>query len=126
MSRLLALDWDRHEARYVVATVRVGGLVVEAAGSVAIATDLEGGSLSERIAPALTAAIAPLKIGRATTLVALERSQIELVNLTLPPASNAELPDLVRNQAMRESGAIGEDACLDFVPLSDDPALPRT
>ena len=42
MSRLLALDWDRHEARYVVARVRVGGLVVEAAGSVAIATDLEG------------------------------------------------------------------------------------
>lgn len=126
MSRLLAVDWDRHEARYVVAQVRAGGLSVEAAGSVAIAAEGEGGSLADRLVPALTAAIAPLKIGRAMTLVALERSQIELVNLTLPPASNAELPDLVRNQAMRESGAIAEDACLDFVPLSDDPALPRT
>ena len=126
MSRLLAVDWDRHEARYVVARVRAGGLSVEAAGSVAISAAGEGENLAARLVPALTAAIAPLKIGRATTLVALERSQIELVNLTLPPASNAELPDLVRNQAMRESGAIADDACLDFVPLSDDPALPRS
>jgi hypothetical protein len=125
MSRLLAVDWDRHEVRYVVARARAGGLTVEAVGSAPIAADGAGGSLESSLVSALTAAIAPLKLGRVPSLVALERSQIELVNLTLPPASNAELPDLVRNQAMRESGAIGEDACLDFVPLNDDPALPR-
>ena len=73
----------------------------------------------------MQAALAPHKVGRALTLLGVERSQIELLSLTLPPSSDAELPELVRHQAMRESTAITDDSSLDFVPLSEDPQGPR-
>ncbi len=65
------------------------------------------------------------KASRATTLLCVGRSQIDVVTPTLPPASDLELPEMVRNQAMRDNNAIGEDALLDFLPLSDDPTQPR-
>src|SRR5882724_3506897 len=105
MARLLAFDWDQQEARYVVASTRGSKLVVEAAASVKL---VDGDGSIQTWRAALQAALEPHRVGRATTLVAVERSQIELVNLTLPPSSDAELPEMVRNQAMREASAISE------------------
>lgn len=124
MARLLALDWDQQEARYVVAHTRGTQLLVEAAASVSLHT-ADGGTSRLHLGPALQAALAPYKVSRAVTCVAVERSQIEFLDLTLPPSSDAELPELVHNLAMRESNAITEDCSLDFVPLNDDPGEPR-
>jgi Tfp pilus assembly PilM family ATPase len=125
MARLLALDWDQHEARYVVANTRGAQLVLEAAASIALATSSDEGASRLQLGHALQAALGRHKVGRALTLLGVERSQIEVLSLTLPPSSDAELPELVRHQAMRESAAITDDSSLDFVPLSDDPQGPR-
>ncbi len=97
---------------------------IEAAGSVPAPSDGEGASARRQLGGALREALAG-KAGRATTLVGVSRSQVELVSLTLPPAADAELPEMVRNQAVRENNAIGDDAIIDFVPLGDKADEPR-
>jgi hypothetical protein len=51
------------------------------------------------------------------TLVAVGRASIELRLLTLPPADDDELPEMVRFQAMRQFSTLGDDWSLDFVPV---------
>jgi len=53
------------------------------------------------------------------------RPNIELRQLTFPPAPDDELPEMVRFQAMREFNALEDDWPLDFVPLDDQPDQPR-
>ncbi len=62
-------------------------------------------------------AIAARGIRRGKTLVAVGRANIELKNLTLPPAPPEELPELVRFQAEREFNTLGENWPLDFIQL---------
>ncbi len=123
MARYLAIDWDQDEARYVVANTQGARVVVEVAGQVALDREAAGERTPE--GGALSDALMPHKITRATALVVVDRSQIEMVSLTLPPASDAELPQMVRNEAMRAANTIAEDTALDFVTLSDDATEPR-
>jgi len=126
MPRLLAVDWDRHEARYVLAVAGAEGLVVRRAASVPLVDVAEGGNAPHPdIGGSLRAALAEESVGRVTTLVGVERSAIELLHFTLPPASDAELPEMVINQAIRESQLVTEESVLDFVPSSENPSLPR-
>jgi Tfp pilus assembly PilM family ATPase/outer membrane murein-binding lipoprotein Lpp len=124
MSRYLALDWDAQQARYVVAHRGGTHLVIDAVGSVARPTESEG-EAGAAWSAALAAALAEHKVARANTFVCVDRSQVELMNLTLPPAADAELPELVRNESQRESSAIGDDTAIDFVTLSDASDQPR-
>jgi Tfp pilus assembly PilM family ATPase len=123
--RLLALEWDTREARVVLASVRGRQATIEQAFSVPL--DSRGDS-PEAVEPArrLAQALVDRRIGRMETLVAVGRASIELKLLTLPPTSDDDLPGLVRFQALREFNALGEDWSLDYVPLDDDPAAPRT
>lgn len=123
MARLLALEWDDREARYAVANTRGTRVVIEATGSLAAPEDAADRSPRAWIGAALAEEPAIRKAGR--TLLAVDRSQIELLELTLPPSSDVELPELVRNQAARESSAVTEDTALDFVTLTDDPSQSR-
>jgi Tfp pilus assembly PilM family ATPase len=125
MARWLAFDWDQQEARYVVASGRGSRLVIEAAGRVDLAAEPGDGSSRLSVGSALHDALAPQRLGRARVLLGIGRNQVEVLNLTLPPSSDAELPEMVRNQAIRESNVVADDAVLDFVPLSDDPGAPR-
>ena len=123
---MLAVDWDRHEARYVLGTTGAGKVQVHAVGAVSLVDVAEGGSEPQPdLSGSLGAALADEKIGRLPALVGVERSSIELLHFTLPPAKDSELPVLVANQAMRESQLIGEQSVIDFVPIDDNPAAPR-
>jgi len=124
MARTLALEWDNQEARYVVANTRGAQLVIEAAGALSVPAG-DGANSRLRFGPALQAEFAAKKVGRIRTLVAIDRSQVDLLDLSLPPSSDAELPELVRHQAARESNLVTDDTRLDFIPLTDDPAEPR-
>ena len=116
MARLLAVDWDRHEARYVLASGAADGLSIVAAASVPLVDVAEGGNAPHPdVGGSLRAALADHSLARATTLVGVERSSIELLHFTLPPASEAELPEMVANQALRESQLVTEASILDFV-----------
>jgi hypothetical protein len=122
MPRLLAIEWNDTEARIAVASSSPGGAMIEQAFSVALGSRPSGSDGSdidpgERIGTALAAR----GIGRIDTLVAIGRASIELRQLSIPPAPDEELPDLVRFQALREFNAMEEDWHLDFVPIEGTP-----
>jgi len=128
MARLIALEWDAKEARIAVASPRGEGIVLEQAFAVPFGPREEGQSDDDRdavIGDRLAAALAERRVGRGEALVAIARAAIELKQLSLPPAPDDELPELVRFQAVRDFNALGDDWPLDFVPLGDNPAEPR-
>ncbi|MBX7165150.1 MAG: pilus assembly protein PilM [Pirellulales bacterium] len=129
MPRYLAVEWESRQARFLVAQASGGRVQIEACGSVT--TDApEAGvrgphpELGQRLAEALDERRVPRSLRR-RALVAVSRAQVDLRQLTLPPASDAELPDLVRLQAVRELSAASDSARVDFYPLSTDPSEPR-
>ena len=126
MPRLLALEWNDDEARVAVATLRGGRMAFEHA----FVVDLRSAEPDAETSPAavgerIAAALAARHVGRVGALAAVGRSDVELRRLSLPPAPDDELPELIRFQAMREFNALGEDWPLDFLPLDDDPEQPR-
>ena len=126
MPRILALEWDSREARLAVADAHRGGAVLEQAFAIPLPQRAEGATgIDPAIGAAIGAALAARGLGRMPTLVAVGRASIELKLLTLPPAPDEELPELVRFQAQREFNSLGDDWHFDFVPISDDVAAPR-
>ena len=144
MPRLVALEWGNNEARLAAAEVRRGELVLEhafvvplvprteavaaaeggsGASGAAPAHSGEGGSAPYGLVPggaasaAIAEALAARGLARAEVLVALGRASTELKLLTLPPAPDEELPDLVRFQAQTEFNALTEQWALDYLPL---------
>lgn len=125
MSRILAIDWDRLEARALLVHVGATGSVVTGAWTASLSSP-EGTFLGAReIGARLATAIGGAASGNVTTLVGVGRDQVQMVLLSLPPAPSEELPDLVRFQAERELTSLGEDAALDYIPLSGDAATPH-
>ncbi len=125
MPRLLALEWDNHEVRVAVATARAGEAVVEDAFVIALPPAASGGKTEQSVGETIAAALAERHIGRVMTLAAVGRASIELKSLSLPPAPDDELPDLVRFQAMREFHSLGDDWPLDFIPMAAPADGPR-
>jgi Tfp pilus assembly PilM family ATPase len=125
MAQLLALDWDAAEARYVLATGAGQRLKIQAVGSVPLSVTGEDDRSAANVGPALREALAPLRLRRCQVLVGLARNDVELLNLTLPPAKDAELVELVGHAVMRQSPALADDAIIDFIPLNEDPAQAR-
>jgi Tfp pilus assembly PilM family ATPase len=130
MPQLLALEWDDAEARVAVADVRRGSVILEQAFAVSLPNVRPGGSPDVAgpmsmsgehdlgaIGRRISEALAVRGIRRGKTLVAVGRANIELKNLTLPPAPPEELPELVRFQAEREFNTLTDDWPLDFIPL---------
>ncbi len=118
MPQLLALEWDQYEARVVVAQRRANELRIEHAFSVSLAPRDPGQTFADtNVGQRLESALAARHIGRAETIVAVGRSNIELRRLSLPPAPDDELPELVRFQAAGQFGNMGEDWPLDFFPI---------
>lgn len=111
----LAFEWDARRIRVLAASPRDGQLNIDDVFRI----DVPEGSnpVEARVGEALARALNERKLGRAETWVAIGRSSAELKQLTLPPAPEEELPDMVRFQAMREFHSIGEEWALDFVPL---------
>jgi len=127
MTRLLALEWNEWEARVAVAAAHGTDVVVEQAFSVSLRPAQAGEAQPPaEVGKRLAAALAARRIGRMEALVAIGRTNIELRQLTVPPAPDEELPDLVRFQALREFNAMEEDWALDYVPIDEAPDQPRT
>ncbi len=126
MGKILALDWDRHQLRYVLATT--GRRTVKVLAASAVPMLMTQGEDDPEAGPdpagTLRASLGR-KVSRLPALIGVDRASIETFTLTLPPASDAELPELVLNQAMRESPTVTDDTPLDFLPQTDDPGQPR-
>jgi Tfp pilus assembly PilM family ATPase len=127
MPQLLALEWDGSEARVAVASTRGDQAQIEQAFAVDLRPRAADGEKTEvDIGARLAAALGARGLGRLDTLVAIGRTNIELRQLSLPPAPDDDLPDMVRFQAMREFNEFDEKWLLDFVPLDDSPDQQRT
>jgi hypothetical protein len=114
MSHAIALDWDTHELRAVIANSASQKVSVTEAISVPITDDS---------AETVTAAIRKilddhgLSRGKVKAMVTIGRGKSELRQLSLPPVPENELPDMVRLQAMQTFAAVGENTIVDFLPL---------
>lgn len=125
MPRFLAIEWDAHEARVAVATPRAGGATIDDAFVVALPPRAEGAAADSAIGDSIAEAVAERHLGRVEAMAAVGRAGIELKQLTLPPAPDDELPDLVRFQALRDFHSLGDDWPLDFIPLAGPTDAPR-
>ncbi|MEQ9408389.1 MAG: hypothetical protein RIK87_11710 [Fuerstiella sp.] len=69
------------------------------------------------IDPALhiAALVRELKAGKATLLLCLNRAVVDSATFDVPPASDAELPTIVRNMALRQLPGLTDDSVLDFI-----------
>ena len=119
---LLALSWDQQQLVWVLAQSAGNKILVRAANTVSRQTE-DGEVLP--LAELLRGELQEHGIKRATVLVGLARSQVEMRDMTLPPAQDPELPELVRNQALQQYADVTDECVIDFVMLDDDPTQPR-
>jgi Tfp pilus assembly PilM family ATPase len=82
---------------------------------------LDGKQIGSRLAAAMSGQVT----GKVTTIIGVGRDNVQMQLLSLPPAPESELPDMVRFQADREFTTLGADASLDFIPLSGDAQTPH-
>ncbi len=124
MSRILAIDWDRRQVRAVMVQSGATGTSIVGAWAAPLAGDGEAAAAGG-IGAQLAALLKGQSLGKVTTLVGVGRDHVQMKLLTLPPAPPEELPDLVRFQAEREFTTLGDEAALDFLPLSGDAQTPH-
>ncbi len=124
MPQLLALEWDGTEVRLAAAALHGNRAVIEQAFSVSLEPPEPEGDQIE-VGARIAAALGAQGIGRGDVLLSVGRASIELRQLSLPPAPDEELPEMVRFQAMREFNELDENWLLDFVPLDEQEDGPR-
>ena len=108
MPKKIALDYDESELRIVVANCNGSRVHVSDAKVIPIG---ETDSVSEK----LRAYITSENLQKTETLIAIGRGKAELRELQLPPASDDELPDMVRFQAIRSFASASDRAIVDFL-----------
>jgi Tfp pilus assembly PilM family ATPase len=125
MPYVLAVDWDQNEARYVLGSLSSRKVRVRALGAQDLPADADGGVPDEAFGRWINDVLKKHKVHSCRMLVAVPRSSVEMLSLTVPPTTDRELPELVANQAMQESSTISEDTLLDFLPGAAEPGAPR-
>lgn len=119
MARYLALDWDTSEAHVAVVRTGSGKPQIEQAFSVSFPPQQVGTAVTEiDVGKWIAKEISSRKLNGIDTLIAIGRSNVEMRMLTIPPAPDDELPDLVRFQAQGHFSALGNDWTLDYLPIS--------
>ncbi len=113
MVRLLAVDWDDVELRYLLGSVQKENLTVLKAGVCPLDTESDPATVLRTVAKEERIEPCPILLG-------LGRNKVELLYVTLPPCSVTEIPILLRNQLLRELPNFSEQDPLDFLALDDD------
>jgi Tfp pilus assembly PilM family ATPase len=124
LPRIQAIEWDRREVRCLWATGRGGRIAVRATAAASIAAPEGSADIPPDIAQALRMAMAGQRPG-GTVVVGLDRSLVELVHFSVPPISDTDLPEIVLNQALRESPSMTEESAVDFRVDGKDTSQPR-
>jgi hypothetical protein len=129
MSKFLAIDWDRSEARFIYASTggRGAPMRILAAESISLpeAGERSPKDLAIEVGSQLRTVLDRHNIGRVPVLVSIERTGLELLQLSLPPASDNELPDMVANEVLRESPSAADGGAFDYAVFGDDSTTSR-
>ncbi len=117
MPRLLAINYNSNLIRYVLGTTERGGsLRVVEAGERNIDSEESTDEVPISVAEHVCSLVRELKATKATLLLCVNRGVVDSVTFPVPPATDAELPTIVRNMALRQLTGFSEDSVIDFVP----------
>ena len=117
MANLIAVEINDTDILVVAARTNAQRIQFSSIFSV----ELEPGDTDAVIASKLKTALGKQGAGRGETVVVVSRQQIELRDISVPPAPDNELPDLVRFQARNEFSSLNENWALDYVPFECQP-----
>jgi Tfp pilus assembly PilM family ATPase len=115
---VLAIEWERREARYVWASVSGKRLQVRALGRVA-ATEGETPDSSDPLETMLVEIKGKLRLKNPQVLFLLPRAECEEFEASLPPADDHEVAQFVMNQAHERWPTVSDDAVIDYYSLED-------
>lgn len=116
-NNLLAIEWDRREARYVWVSVSGKRMLVRAIGRVAAA---DGDTVESNPVEAMLADIkAILRLKNPQVLFLLPRAECEEFEANLPPGDDHEVAQFVINQAHERWPVVSDDAVIDYYALED-------
>ncbi len=115
-STVVACSWHQHRLLILVAKVR--GREIELVD--ALSVPLDQNATPEQIGERLAQEMGDRQIKHFDLLIGLPRSRVEMLSLSLPPASDAELPELVQNEVLRQLTDLPEDAVVDFYQSQGD------
>lgn len=118
---IIALELNGNQL--LVAAARLAGkrLQIQSAFGIPIEDINDEVQIGERLSAGLTQH--NLKVNYA--IVVVPRSEVEIRELSLPPAPDNELPEMVKFMARTEFAALNDNWLLDFVPAGSDPNAPR-
>ncbi len=116
---LIAIEFDNQNLLVTAARSHVGQLRI----SHALQLSMEG-KTDEEIGQALKEQLQSINANKCEGIAIVSRSAAEIRELSVPPAPESELPDMIRFQARNEFASLGDDWALDFVPLSVTPNAP--
>ncbi len=120
MPRRLAIELTSAEARLLLLSASETRIKVEKSLCIPLLSDKEENEAG--ISPAspeqiVVDALSKNGISRVETIAVVGRSDVELRLFNVPNAPAAELPEIVRFQAVQDLPAIGEKTPLDYLPL---------
>ena len=126
MQRLIAIDCDAKEIAFVTATAAGERITLDAAGILPLKSSETDTPIStDDIGKQLQTLIAKNKRSGSKVLIGVDRNAMELFSITVPPASDAELPELVLNQMSADSPNIVDESVIDFIANPGEPAESR-
>jgi hypothetical protein len=113
---VVALAWDQHELLAAVARPTTGGFRLQNAFYLPI----EAGTTVVDAAAELAQQLKRQGIHAFRLVVGLPRSHVDMLTLQLPRATEAELPELVRNEVLRQLSDLPEESPIDYwLPAGD-------
>ena len=116
----LAIELEPHQILVASAKIAKGRCKLDDVFTVPL-TDEDDAQIAEK----LKSALAEHGLGRSEVIFVVSRSSVEMREVTVPPAPDAELPDMVRLLARNEFASLNDSWLLDYVPLDTDPSVPR-
>lgn len=122
MAHFLAVDWDATDIRFVLAVPQRGAVrIVKAESSPLVFEENSDGAKQADVAQSLKEILKRHNVPRSRLLLGLNRASIDMMTFRLPKSKPEELPDLVKNQALRDSPGFSETSPLDFIisPVSE-------
>lgn len=126
MQRLLAIDCNTSEISFVLASAAGEKITLDACESVVIAKGPDDVPLTgEKLGKQLQGLLSRYKRSGAKVLLQVDRTAVELFEFTVPPASDAELPNLVLNQVSMDSPSAADETVIDFIPQTAAGDEPR-
>lgn len=126
MQRIIAIDCDPRELCFVAATMNGERITLEAAATIPVTHPAEERPLTgEEIGKQLQSLLGKQRRSGTKYLLSVDRNAIEFSEITVPPSTDAELPELVLNQLSGDAATSADESIIDFVALPGEKDGPR-